>query len=423
MTAQVFGEANNRGLETIPFQILNQSGLKAPLYVWVQGIIPDTTPAEYVYVSDLKGNVTEIPKSSKKLTLSMALPDDDTTIALPRLISLRVYLSLGQQIFTDTNADGNPTSPSGWSPGDPLQGENYNTLFDYFELTWTRDNATTTSLGANLTQLDFLGLALQLDNYGYKPDLKTPEHVKSGFEGNARSTIFKAIEELGEPWSKLVLPAGNPAFPDIPIRIHSPYHGMELGLFPKDQLEKYINDVWSYYTKKQLAVTVSGGEYTGLVQSDGPHKGLFVFEPAKGSGKSPVMIKNPNTNHQEGFVSGSKNMYECQVQLDIVPQVVPPNPLPVDATDIARNLGAGFMRSTLGQGVAGGVNLDSLPLCNEVGQYYLHEPVNQYAALIHKHSIQGKAYAYGYDDVCEQSSVGITKNPTKLVLTVHPVSV
>jgi beta-galactosidase len=420
MTDQVSGEANNRGLETIPFQILNQSELTAPLYVWIQGIIPDSTPNEYVYVTDLQGNIADIPKSSKKLTLSMELPSADTTIRLPRLIALRVYLSFGDPLFTNTDAVGNPTSPSGWSPGDPLQGENYNKLWDFFELTWTRDDAITTALGANLTQLDFLGLALQLDNYGYKPDLKTPEHLTSGFAGNARSTIFKAIQELGEPWSKLVLPALNPAFPNVPLRIFSPYHGMELDLFPIDQLEKYIDDVWSYYTKNQLLVTVVGGEYTGLVQSDGPHQGLFVFEPPKGSGQSPVLIQNPNTNHHVGFVSGSKDMYMCQAQLDVVP---PDPPLPVDAEQIARNLGTGFMRSTLGQGIVNGVNLDMLPLCNEVGQYYLHEPVNQYAAVIHKNSILEKAYAYGYDDVCEQSSVGITKNPTKLVLTVHPVSV
>src|SRR5262249_22079443 len=101
MTDQVFGEANSRELETIPFQILNQSGLKAPLYVWIQGIIPDTDPIEYVYVSDIKGNVTEIPKGSKKLTLSLMLPANDTTIALPRLIALRVYLSFGEPLFTD----------------------------------------------------------------------------------------------------------------------------------------------------------------------------------------------------------------------------------------------------------------------------------------------------------------------------------
>jgi hypothetical protein len=112
---------NNRGLETIPFQIVNQSGLDAPLYIWIQGIIPDKEPAEYVYVNDLRGNVADTPKSSTK----------------------------------------------------------------------ARDDPATTSLGANLTQLDFFGLPLQLDNYGFKPDLKTPEHLKTGFEGNARSTILR----------------------------------------------------------------------------------------------------------------------------------------------------------------------------------------------------------------------------------------
>ena len=42
---------NNRGLETIPFQIVNQSGLDAPLHIWIQGIIPIIhykPPFEYV---------------------------------------------------------------------------------------------------------------------------------------------------------------------------------------------------------------------------------------------------------------------------------------------------------------------------------------------------------------------------------------
>jgi len=45
-----------------------------------------------------------------------------------------------------------------------------------------------------------------------------------------------------------------------------------------------------------------------------------------------------------------------------------------------------------------------------------------YAAVLHKHAIQQKAYAFGYDDLCEQSSVGITKNPMKLVFAVHPLA-
>jgi Beta-1,3-glucanase len=302
---------NNRGLETIPFQIVNQSGLDAPLYIWIQGIIPIIPykpPFEYVYVNDLKGNVADMPKSSTKATFSMLLPAKDTTIALPRLVSLRVYLSFGEQLFTTTSADGNPVSPSGWSPDDPIQGGNYPILWDFFELTWTRDNPTTTALGANLTQLDFFGLPLQLDNYGYKPDLKAQEHLKTGFEGNARSTILKTIKGLGEPWSKLVVPDLNPAFPGIPLRVFSPYHGMELDLFPQNQLETYIDRVWTYYTKKNLRVTVNGRDYTGLVHGEGPNKGLFGFEPPTGYGLQPVMIKNPNTNSRVGFMNARSSL-------------------------------------------------------------------------------------------------------------------
>jgi len=274
-----------------------------------------------------------------------------------------------------------------------------------------------TSEGANLTQLDFFGLPLQLDNYGYKPDLKTEEHLITGFEGNARSTVLKAIKGLKEPWSNLIIPDLNPAFPGIPLRVFSPYHGMELNLFPTNQLETYIDRVWTYYTKKNLRVTVNGREYTGLVHSDGPNKDLFVFEPPSGVGLPPVIIMNPNKNSRVDFISGSKDAYECQIQVD----VVPPEPLWRDASEIARDFGAGFMRSTLGVGVVNGIDLDTLPACDQVGQFYKHEPINMYAAILHENAILQNAYAFGYDDVCEQSSVGITKNPTKLVLTVHPV--
>ena len=116
---------------------------------------------------------------------------------------------------------------------------------------------------------------------------------------------------------------------------------MELDLFPQNQLETYIDRVWTYYTKKNLLVTVNGRDYTGLVHGEGPNKALFVFEPPTGYGLQPVMIKNPNTNSRVGFMSGFKDVYECQIQLD----VVPPEPLPADSGDIARDLGAGFLRS------------------------------------------------------------------------------
>jgi hypothetical protein len=78
---------NNRGLETIPFQIVNQSGLDAPLYIWIQGIIPDKTPNEYVYANDFKGNVADMPKSLTKATFSMLLPAKDHSASSPRVVA------------------------------------------------------------------------------------------------------------------------------------------------------------------------------------------------------------------------------------------------------------------------------------------------------------------------------------------------
>ena len=70
----------------------------------------------------------------------------------------------------------------------------------------------------------------------------------------------------------------------------------------------------------------------------------------------------------------------------------------------------------------GDVDLDMLPACDQVEQFHQHEPIDVYTAVMHENAIEHKAYAFGYDDVCERSSVGITKNPTELVLTIHPVA-
>ena len=157
-------------------------------------------------------------------------------------------------------------------------------------------NETTTALGANLTQLDFFGLSLQLDNYGHKIDLTAPEHLQSGFGGAARSAIVDRIKGLGEPWSRLVLPDLNPPFPGVPLRILSPYHGMELDLFPTDQLTEYIDRVWTYYKTRTLHVTVSGRNYTGRVLDDGPDGGLFVFEPPDDCGLR--IGQGPTSEHE-----------------------------------------------------------------------------------------------------------------------------
>jgi hypothetical protein len=50
-------------------------------------------------------------------------------------------------------------------------------------------------------------------------------------------------------------------------------------------------------------------------------------------------------------------------------------------------------------------------------QFYLNPPVNNYAKLWHTTGIGGRAYGFGFDDTCDQSSFELIFNPTKLTIT------
>jgi hypothetical protein len=50
-------------------------------------------------------------------------------------------------------------------------------------------------------------------------------------------------------------------------------------------------------------------------------------------------------------------------------------------------------------------------------QFYVNPPVNMYAKLWHAAGIDGKAYGFGFDDSCDQSSFELIYNPTRLTIT------
>lgn len=78
---------------------------------------------------------------------------------------------------------------------------------------------------------------------------------------------------------------------------------------------------------------------------------------------------------------------------------------------------AAFNRSTLtvsGGNVQPGVGVES---------YYTANPTNWYSAIVHQHEVDGKGYAFAYDDVnpdgdINQSGVVADANPTVLTVTV-----
>ncbi len=49
--------------------------------------------------------------------------------------------------------------------------------------------------------------------------------------------------------------------------------------------------------------------------------------------------------------------------------------------------------------------------------FYQNQPVNLYNKLIHDHMVDGKAYAFAFDDVANQESLVHSGDPTSIGIT------
>ncbi|WP_454916082.1 beta-1,3-glucanase family protein [Xanthobacter sediminis] len=376
--------ANNMGLETIPLTINNNTGSGKNIQVSITGMIGNT----WYTVTDKQGNVARSTYSAAPKSFAVNIGKaTKVSMKLPQLVGMRIYVSVDKPLKVNTSRDGVPGAPAGWVPNDP----NFNTIFDWAEFTWVKDGLST--LGGNLTQVDMVGLAMRIDLTGLDSDLKTVVTKKAGFavaaKTTARQTFFNTLLKAGAPWNALVMRDSARK----PIRVISPYHGMEMGWFPRSQLQSYINQVYQRYATKTLSGTTEGVTFTGKTVGT-----TLVFTQPK----TGASFRFPKPDSFKAYTG------------NFVPTPLPSDPvLERRGRAIGALLQGAFMRSTL----LANTNLNA---CKKA-QFYKNAPVNVYASTLHTLAIGGKAYAFGYDDTCEQSSyIGVHK-PRSLVLTLGPL--
>jgi Beta-1,3-glucanase len=283
---------------------------------------------------------------------------------------------------------------------------NFNTIFDSVETTWEDQPPIpghaeiTTNLGTNVTEVDLFGLPQQFTVQGIDPGTFQPGALGNGFLTTARRpTLLNTLQSFGPPWSNLIV--ANRA------RAISPNHAIHAtlaplnNLFPSNQLDGYINQVFQKYTTSFLTTTVSvaacpscptvtynlsGSTATGEFVFSDPHHGGAVFSFAKWS----------TLNAYDGnFPYGSLSPQSAE---DILA-----------ALAVGAKLQGALMRTTL----LVNTNLDACA----TSQFYVNSPVNMYAQLWHSAGKHGRAYGFGFDDTCDQSSFRLIFNPTKLTIT------
>ncbi len=368
---------NNIGRSVIPFTIVNNSGIGAYLYMF--GTTKPLTPQNNTYwISNLKGDCT-LFKPNEKLTLGVNL-GSTTDARFPQLDGIRAYIVLGGPLGVSINSAGIPIAISADDPQSP----NYDKTWDFIEATWHDDVAFTT-LHVNTTQVDAFGLAFKVEHSGYDPaNPSKPLTIVNGFDSpDARRVIFDEMSKAADPWKRLVLANKR--------RILMPLKSMDAGVFPKTQLDKYINDVVQYYRTNSLTFSYSGVDYTGTTDASG----AFIFAPPKASGKPTYKFAKPTTR-------------VCYTQ-DI-------RPTPDDGVGraIGAALGASFLRSTL-------KFYEEFPVPQNLRRYYYREPpVCEYARIIHEQGINYHAFCYGYDEVAGDAGVNRdVRNPTSVKLTIQ----
>jgi hypothetical protein len=295
-----------------------------------------------------------IPLPPKGEKLKLILPITIT--------SARIYFCEGDLSFFMVlagNGDG-LVQPSLSNLADPSSGLNWG----FVELTYT-DKLV---LYANISYVDFVGMILGMS---LTVTDGSPNQLTHGLHGAAVVDICNDLitqsSSDGFPWSNLCIANEE----GEPIRVLSPN---EFSVINPEPFEKYwqpyVDQVWQRFTSSPLLLNTQteAGKVECQVKEDGI---MHCNGDNRGYGK-------PTARDIWGCDSGpfGKKVEDNGIHLAVIPRLC-----------------AAFVRSTLLlEGGSTQPDLDS-------SHYYGTNPTHHYSRIVHKYEVDGKGYAFAYDDV------------------------
>lgn len=258
---------------------------------------------------------------------------------------------------------------------------NYNSYWDFCEFTFN-----SSQLYINISYVDFVSLPIGLS---LKNTSGTTTTVK-GLPANGLATICSGLKSQtardGSNWSDLIVTTSSGAN----LRALSPNSGITMNSsYFSTYFDSYVDQVYSKYASTNLTVDTqaSWGNVTGTVTNN-----VLSFGSDVGSFSQPT----------------SANIFSCSS-----------GPFATTTSEmgaIGARLAAAFNRSTL-------LIDTNQPESEVVADYYTNSITNHYARLLHATYLDGKGYAFPYDDVAptggaDQSGSLFDANPSTLTVTV-----
>ena len=293
----------------------------------------------------------------------------------------RIYFARGNLEFFMVSIGGGQdglVQPSIHNPDDPSRSLNWG----FVEMTLTPEGV----IWSNISFVDFVGLIMSMTLQN--TDGSVQEVV--GLPGNAVGTLCQQLTEQGNadgyPWGASCV-AGSDG---QPLRVMAPQDATGFDNY----WTEYIDQVWAKYASEPLTINTQNGDVGDVecrvngnqLECDGdnrPYPKPVAFD-IWGCNTGPFNAQ-PGTDNA--------------VHLAVVPRLC-----------------AAFVRSTLL--LEGGNRQPEL----SDDSYYTVNPTHHYSRLVHENEIDGKGYAFPYDDVNPDGSddaAGLISSANHDVLTFH----
>ena len=278
------------------------------------------------------------------------------------LVSGRVWVSLGALQFHTVALKGGSVSlvePSALDMKNASSSANWG----FMELSHTEEDG----IYANISFVDFVGLVLSLVLTLGSGQVQTV----LGLPADAAKQVCTALREQshldGGPWDQMCITSGD----GQPLRILSPnlhetiHPGATEGYY-----DTYVSQVWAKYATQDL--TIDTQSQAGVVQ-------------CRIDDDDQLCCEGDNRGYARPRAS---DIWSCST-----------GPFAIRAEDnaihraVVPRLCAAFSRSTLL--IDGGAIQPSVPS----RRYYPQGPANHYSRIVHQYQLDGKGYAFPYDDV------------------------
>ena len=305
--------------------------------------------------------------------IRLGAPGSSTTITIPQIAGGRIWFSIGSPITFLLNPGPGLVEPSVSNSADP----NIDIQWDFCEFTYN-----SSQIYANISYVDFVSIPISLSLTNSSGAVQTVSGMPTSGLDTVCSNLIAQNNADGVGWNKLIVTSNG-----ANLRALSPNNGivMNSSLF-SGYFQPYVNQVWSQYASESLTVDTqaSWGSVSGTVSG-----GQLTF-PGVGSFAQPAAadIFSCSTGP---FANASGEMGAL----------------------IAR-ISAAFNRTTLL------IDTDQ-PDGENPANYYQNSITNHYARIVHAANLDGRGYAFPYDDVAPSGGVdqsGYVSDPNPTLLTV-----